>query len=95
MVYNLKGTMRTAVHYVKLYTFTTHRMGLQEGWLLQDKAFWFLCETWREKEDLLGCTMYTFTGFFLTSTAFPTPNIFKLLILSHRDIQSKKSILLE
>lgn len=39
--------------------------------------------------------MDTFTGFFLTSTVLPTPDIFKLLILSHRNIQSKKSILLE
>lgn len=44
------------------------------------------------------CYIFIFTGFFQTAPFPPTapaPNAFKLLILSHRNIQSKKSILLE
>lgn len=74
MVYNLK--VHTAVQYVKLCTFTTHRMELQEGWLLQNNAFWVPSRYQEGKRSPTGRAIYTLTGFFLTSTTLPTPNFF-------------------
>lgn len=83
---------------VKLFTLTIRRVRHEDAWPPHTVHLRFPCGTWRGKSPTRRhCCIFMFTGFFQRAPFPPTvpaPNAFKLLILSHRNIQSKKSILI-